>query len=173
MTEKQARILSEALKLFAQQGYSATSTSQVAKAAGVSEGLIFRHFNSKEGLLHAILDQGKEMSAQVYAHMLNQSDPKDTLRDILEMPFKIENEGENFWKLIYSLKWQMDTYDEGFIAPIKAVLIDVFQKLGAKDPEAEADFVIIVIDGAALEVLLRKTGDKQRIIKVLLDKYGM
>ena len=44
MTNKQQKILSSALKLFAKQGFDATSTRSIAQDAGVSEGLIFRHF---------------------------------------------------------------------------------------------------------------------------------
>ena len=51
MTEKQENILNTALELFAKDGYDATSTSKIAKCAGVSEGLIFRHYGSKDGLL--------------------------------------------------------------------------------------------------------------------------
>jgi AcrR family transcriptional regulator len=42
-----------ALELFAEQGYGATGTAQVAKRAGVSEMTLFRHFPSKEALLLA------------------------------------------------------------------------------------------------------------------------
>ena len=43
-------ILHTALRLFAEQGYDRTPTSQIAREAGVSEGLIFRHYGSKAGL---------------------------------------------------------------------------------------------------------------------------
>ncbi len=59
MTEKQEKILQSALELFAKEGFHATSTNKVAKHAGVSEGLIFRHFGNKEGLLQAILAEGR------------------------------------------------------------------------------------------------------------------
>jgi AcrR family transcriptional regulator len=42
-----------ALESFAEQGYSATGTAQVAERAGVSEMTLFRHFASKEALLLA------------------------------------------------------------------------------------------------------------------------
>ena len=61
MTEKKEKILQAALELFAKEGFYATSTSKVAKTAGVSEGLIFRHFGNKEGLLHAVLDEGETL----------------------------------------------------------------------------------------------------------------
>ena len=60
MTDKQLNILKIALQLFANEGFHATSTSRIAKEAGVSEGLIFRHFINKEGLLRAILKQGED-----------------------------------------------------------------------------------------------------------------
>jgi AcrR family transcriptional regulator len=48
------RILGAALELFARDGYSATSTREIASQAGVSEGLIFHHYPSKLDLLRAI-----------------------------------------------------------------------------------------------------------------------
>jgi AcrR family transcriptional regulator len=42
-----------ALESFAEQGYGATGTAQVAERAGVSEMTLFRHFPSKEALLPA------------------------------------------------------------------------------------------------------------------------
>ncbi|XJZ27208.1 TetR/AcrR family transcriptional regulator [Bacillota bacterium Lsc_1132] len=55
MTEKQQRVLEAAISLFAEKGYASTSTSEIAKAAGVAEGTIFRHFGSKENLLLSVI----------------------------------------------------------------------------------------------------------------------
>jgi AcrR family transcriptional regulator len=49
-----ARIRDRALELFAAQGVGATSLRSVAKAAGVSPGLIVHHFGSKEGLCKTV-----------------------------------------------------------------------------------------------------------------------
>ncbi|MEM7657023.1 MAG: helix-turn-helix domain-containing protein, partial [Bacteroidota bacterium] len=87
MTEKQQNILKAALKLFANEGYANTSTSKVAKAAGVSEGLIFRHFKNKEGLLQAVLAAGHEKAKMAYAEVLANDDPKVLLRKVIELPF--------------------------------------------------------------------------------------
>lgn len=58
------RILAAAKRLFASQGYEATSTMAVARLAGTSESQMMKHFGSKEGLLEAILDAGwKSMGA--------------------------------------------------------------------------------------------------------------
>jgi AcrR family transcriptional regulator len=52
------RILAAAKRLFATQGYEATSTMAIARLAGTSESQMMKHFGSKEGLLEAILDAG-------------------------------------------------------------------------------------------------------------------
>lgn len=43
----------EALTLFAERGYDATATAEIAERAGVSEMTLFRHFPTKEALLLA------------------------------------------------------------------------------------------------------------------------
>lgn len=55
MTKRRSSILQAAIKLFAQKGYDATPLSEIAREAEVSEGAIFRHFQTKEDLLHQII----------------------------------------------------------------------------------------------------------------------
>lgn len=55
LTEKQKGILVAATELFAEKGYAATSTSEIAKKAGVAEGTIFRHYKSKKDLLLTVV----------------------------------------------------------------------------------------------------------------------
>ncbi len=58
MASSHDRILASAKRLFASQGYEATSTMAIARLAGTSESQMMKHFGSKEGLLEAILDEG-------------------------------------------------------------------------------------------------------------------
>ncbi|MED1781711.1 TetR/AcrR family transcriptional regulator [Brevibacillus fortis] len=55
MTEKQRNILRASVKLFAEKGFHASSTSEIAKEAGVAEGTIFRHYKSKKDILLAVV----------------------------------------------------------------------------------------------------------------------
>jgi len=48
--EAKRLLLESARELFAERGYAGTSTREIAKAAAVSEPMIFRHFGSKAGL---------------------------------------------------------------------------------------------------------------------------
>ena len=56
--ETQAKILKAAQKLFAKRGYGATTTKELAKAAGVAEGTLFRHFENKKAILVEVATQG-------------------------------------------------------------------------------------------------------------------
>ncbi|MFS0916960.1 TetR/AcrR family transcriptional regulator [Brevibacillus sp. 179-C 1.1 NHS] len=55
MTEKQRNILRASVKLFAEKGFHASSTAEIAKEAGVAEGTIFRHYKSKKEILLAVV----------------------------------------------------------------------------------------------------------------------
>jgi AcrR family transcriptional regulator len=55
--ERRLQILRVAMRLFSQRGFRGTITKEIAKAAGVSEAMVFRHFATKEELYSAILDQ--------------------------------------------------------------------------------------------------------------------
>lgn len=55
LTPKQIEILKAAIELISEKGYYNTSTSEIAKRAGVAEGTIFRHYSTKKDLLVAIV----------------------------------------------------------------------------------------------------------------------
>ena len=60
------RILAAAETLFAEQGFDAASMSAIAERAGVSKANIFHHFNSKNALYHAVLENAcKESRARI------------------------------------------------------------------------------------------------------------
>ncbi|CDN13580.1 Transcriptional regulator, TetR family [Richelia intracellularis] len=57
-TQTRDRILHAALKLFASQGFDGTTTRDLAKAANVAEGTIFRHFSNKKAILVEVATAG-------------------------------------------------------------------------------------------------------------------
>lgn len=53
--EGQKKIFLAAVEIFAQKGFSAATTGEIAKKAGVAEGLIFKYFKSKKELLLSLV----------------------------------------------------------------------------------------------------------------------
>jgi AcrR family transcriptional regulator len=56
--------LDSSIDLFAEKGYDRTSIRDIARAVGITESAIYRHYESKDAILDAIFDQ---LVNQVYA----------------------------------------------------------------------------------------------------------
>jgi AcrR family transcriptional regulator len=54
--ERKQAIVDAVRNVFAEKGFDGTTTRELAKAAGVSEALLYKHFPSKESLYTAMLD---------------------------------------------------------------------------------------------------------------------
>ncbi|MBW8485696.1 TetR/AcrR family transcriptional regulator [Actinomadura parmotrematis] len=63
------RIISEALRLFAEKGYAATSIGAIEKAAGLSprSGALYTHFASKEKVMAAAVDDAVRLAESGFA----------------------------------------------------------------------------------------------------------
>ena len=61
-TERQIQIIEKSIELIANQGIQGFTIKNLSKAIGISEPAIYRHFDSKTGILIAILNNFKEMS---------------------------------------------------------------------------------------------------------------
>ncbi|NQV03376.1 MAG: helix-turn-helix transcriptional regulator [Bacteroidia bacterium] len=173
MTDKQEKILQSALELFAKDGFAATSTRKVAKHAGVSEGLIFRHFQNKEGLLEAIIKEGEERIKILFANIVFEPDPRSLIRKTLGTmsPGTMSTEEIEFWKLQYKIKWELEQYGEHKMEPLQMALTNAFLMLGYKSPELEAQLLLINLDGLATRYFLMKEFDIETIITFLKEKY--
>lgn len=62
--QTEQKIMIAAGEIFSEKGYSAASTSEIAKRAGVSEGTVFRYFNTKKELLIRLVKYGVEMFSE-------------------------------------------------------------------------------------------------------------
>src|SRR5438309_7803084 len=54
--ERKDRILAAVRRIFARKGLEGTTTRELAKGAGVSEALLYKHYPSKEALYQAMLE---------------------------------------------------------------------------------------------------------------------
>ena len=87
--DRRQRILSVAERLLARNGWRSTSLAQIAKEAGVTTAGLLHHFESKEQLLHAVLDARDEDDA---VHADYQSG--DLITEICRVPKRFERAPE-------------------------------------------------------------------------------
>lgn len=175
MPSKKEKILQSAFELFASQGFAATSTSRIAKKAGVSEGLIFRHFGNKEGLLEAILKEGEEKSKLLFADIVFETDPKEVIRKTINLSKKVTSNKTDaaFWKLQYKIKWEIERYGEHKMEAMEHALKEAFTKLGYREPLRETQILLLLLDGMATRIFLQEEFDLNNIIKLLFEKYKL
>ncbi len=173
MTEKQEKILKSALGLFAKEGFHATSTSKVARQAGVSEGLIFRHFGNKEGLLTAILQMGENKIKALFVDIVMETNPKEVIRKAILMTSGIDKSDYDFWKLQFKLKWELEISSDKKMEPLKMALTNAFNKLEYDNPELEANLIILFIDGIGSAVLKGSELNAEEMMHFLIKKYNL
>lgn len=88
--DRRRQLLEVAADLFARHGFRGTTTAQLAKSAGVTEPILYRHFTSKLELFITLIDEiGVELIDRWTEALESVSDPMDRLGILLgESPDK-------------------------------------------------------------------------------------
>ena len=74
-------VIDGAARLFRTQGFDATSTRDIAAAAGMRSGSPFYHFESKNALLYVVMHEGMQQAAQSQQAALAQLPPQASARE--------------------------------------------------------------------------------------------
>src|SRR5215218_625653 len=75
-----AALIAEGRRLFADRGYAAVGTEEIVRAAGVTRGALYHHFDGKEDLFRAVYeDVERELVERVAARATTGGDPLEAL----------------------------------------------------------------------------------------------
>jgi AcrR family transcriptional regulator len=81
--QRREQLMEVATKLFARNGYEATTTAAIALAAGVTEPILYRHFKSKQELFVAIVKAVSEQTMRHWEDLIKGTeDPNEQFRRI-------------------------------------------------------------------------------------------
>ncbi len=146
--ERREQILSAALTVFADGGYTGTSTDQVARAAGVSQPYVVRLFGSKA-----------ELFSQVYAHASQRV--LDALGAVPAGPEAGEQMGEAYVQLLQDRNLLM-VLMHGFVAGAdpeigkvaRHTLAEAFRLFRDRTGGTEEDARVFVAHGMLINVLV-------------------
>lgn len=173
-------LLQTALQLFGEQGYDRTPTSQIAREAGVSEGLIFRHFGNKAGLLAAIIQEGMaQIAATMEAYAAPAAGPRNAILEHIERALTMIRTEEKFWRLATKIRFQAEISQVvgAQLAEVNRFVVhhltENFRLLGAESPEQEALLLFALIDGICIHWLQNPAEYPLDAMKnLLLKKYS-
>lgn len=102
-SETRDRLLAEALKIFAQKGYDGATVGEIARSAGVAEGTIYRHFESKKDLFIACLEPGvQRLSQQIMAGISEAQGVRDVARATVLDRIRQMTEDRETWDILFT-----------------------------------------------------------------------
>lgn len=176
--DRKKAIMDTALSEFASHGYESTSISRIAKKAGVSKGLMYNYFESKEELLASIMEEGFE-------DMLPLIDPnhdgvltKDEFVFLIDESFRLMKEKISFYRLYFSLIMQ-PTVSKLFAEKLNQVaepfiqlFVDYYTKKGSKNPMIEAVMIGAVLDGIGFNYAFNAdVYPLDEVVKLVKEKF--
>lgn len=155
--EKKSIILNSALELFANEGYQSTSISKIAKKAGISKGLIYNYFESKEALIIAILDKGFNELLEYFNPNMEGELGKNELAYFIENTFYSLKSNIEFWRFYFRVSLQPEVFPilktkmEGIFESTMKLFVNYFKSKGTEDPEMEAMLFGALLDGISMD----------------------
>ena len=143
-TEKQQKIIETAIQLFAEKGYANTSTAEIARVAGVSEGTIFKHYGTKDRLLlSVILPFVSELFPQMVQELVKETFSENTktfeqfLRSLIKNRVQFITENKEIFQVVIKefvykdeLRKELLPYAMAHVPPIFKHVVDGFKESG-------------------------------------------
>lgn len=173
-----ARLLNAALRLFAARGYALTPVDAIADAAGVSAGLLYYHFDSKNAVLQAIFEQSLADVQATFSAADREAAPIDRLPALLRSAGAIVPRHRSFWAVWYGLRMQQDVLKSlgpsvtQFTAAIVRTLERYLRDINWPDPAIEAQLLFAQIDGMCQHYVLDPDQyPLEAMIERLIERY--
>lgn len=112
--EKKTLIMDVALEHFSDVGFQATTINHIARHAGISKGLMYNYYKSKEDLLAAIMNRSL---SEIYLNFNPDRELHLSTEEFELFILKIFNllrENRRFWKLLFRIMLQRGVYEKIF-----------------------------------------------------------
>lgn len=157
-TQTRERILTAAMRLFAGKGFGGVSVRMLAEEAGISVGLMYRHFDSLEDVLIALFAESMDQVRGTFPVNASPVDAAGAFEGLLRAAVETTLRHREFWALSYAVRHQADV--QRLLAPHlstwTAEILGQFQKLAAPGPGAAARGMVLfaLVDGVCQHAVL-------------------
>lgn len=131
------RILEEALKLFAQNGYLGTSMNDIAREIGVTKAALYKHYASKQEILDSIIQKMNEMDQE---RTMTYAMPEGDMEKVVEDYKNIDTEKIKQFTRVQFLHWTEEEFSSDFRKMLTleqyrdVEMKQLYQKYLAKEP---------------------------------------
>jgi AcrR family transcriptional regulator len=176
---KRKLIMDTALGLFAGEGYHSTSISKIAAKAGISKGLMYNYFESKEALIHSIMEEGMKALTELFDPNKDGVLTDDEFDFFVNRSFDILRDNPTYWRLYFSIMMQEGIYElfkdryTQIIDETIVLLLDYYKRQGVEDPETEALLFGAMMDGISMNYLLGKDSfPLEKMKKAVIERFG-
>ncbi len=171
-------IMNTALELFANEGYFTTSISKIAKKAGISKGLMYNYFESKEALLIRIMSVGLEEVLNTFDSNHDGVLSEEEMVDFIHKAFNMLEENTQHWKLYFAvllqpqvLKLLSNKLHEVY-SKVYGMLTYYYKSHKVDNPEQEALLFGALLDGIAFNYVLNpEVISIEKIKKIIIQKF--
>lgn len=157
-----AKLLAGSLEVFSERGFSYASMAEIARRSGVSKGLAYHYFDTKEALLQAALGAHLDALLKLTERSAQQADPTDRLAELFDGLVEYVRAQPQAFRLYLSLILLAPTGAlahslgrlrkplESYLAQVQRLFVD----LGADDPETEAALFRSTLLGLCLRIAM-------------------
>ena len=175
---RRSQIMDTALELFASEGYFTTSISRIAQKAGISKGLMYNYFESKEDLVVEIIDKGRMLLMDSFDADRDGKLSGEEFEYHIRENFRLLNEHPDYWKLYFAILLQPAVFRlvkdriTGHMPRQRAIFETYFQDKGVKDPSAEAHYLDALFDGICLNYTMNpESFPLDRMQEMLIQRF--
>jgi len=121
--ERKRQLLSQAKQLFVTLGYHGTTTKEIAEDAGITEPVLYRHFESKKALFLEVLQEIREATLnRWHAETASLDDPLARLHAIVDMYLGSTRAHAVEFRIMHRTLVECD--DEEILALLRAFYLD-------------------------------------------------
>lgn len=171
-------IVTTAFKLFSKVGYKDSSVAQIAREAGISKGLMYHYFSSKEELLKGIFAHYQSETV----HKMDwdpQAPPLQNLKKLVDLSLDyLQSQAElRRFSLLLTLQSGQSAEIKAMVSAGKnqweAVFVEIFGLLGYHQPKAEALYLSALLDGVAIRCLATEHYPIKEIQGLIYRNYSL
>jgi AcrR family transcriptional regulator len=156
-TDTKKRILAEAGRLFAEQGYEETSLLQLARAVGVKKASLYYFFKDKEEIFSAVANDLWQRMEEGVKRLSEEGEkgkisPRKYFVDILEMVIACNKEAGNIMTRMEQSARSPANFHKARarITSMRRMLRNFLKSRGVKDPAIAEEVIVNSIQGYVL-----------------------